>query len=315
MEAKRPQNLSDLGWADGLLLLTALFWGVNISAVKFALAELSPLAFNGLRFLLAAVAILLLAWLTGHSLKFQRHHLIYLVGLGLLANTAYQLFFIFGLDNTTADNSSLILATVPVWVALGGALTGTERMAGQGWLGVVLSLIGIGLIILGSNHAVTLHFGQATLLGDGLILMAALCWSVYTLASRPMFRHYSSATVTGLSTLLGSIPIVLLSIPALGEINWPAVSWPVWAGLTFSGLFSITLAYIFWNYGVARLGGARTALYSNLVPPVALLAAWLILGETLTLQQWLGGLLALGGVILARRFTYPSDQEPVNSNQ
>ena len=109
---------SDLSWADGLLLLTILFWGINFSVVKFVLAEMSPLVFNGLRFLFSSFLMVILARFTGRSLKFQPRHLPYLIGLGLLGNTMYQLLFIFGIANTTADNSALILATVPVWVAL-----------------------------------------------------------------------------------------------------------------------------------------------------------------------------------------------------
>ena len=128
---------------------------------------------------------MILARLAGHSLKFQRRHLFYLIGLGLLGNTMYQLLFIFGIANTTADNSALILATVPVWVALFGTLLGMERVSGQGWLGVGLSLAGVILIILGGERGVTLQFGRASLRGDFLILLGTLCWSLYTLALRP----------------------------------------------------------------------------------------------------------------------------------
>ena len=140
--AKQGSNWADFSWADGLLLLTVLFWGINFAVVKFALAEMPPLVFNGLRFLGASGIVVILAQLAGHSLKFQRRHLFYLIGLGLLGNTMYQLLFIFGIANTTADNSALILATVPVWVALFGTLLGMERVSGQGWLGVGLSLAG-----------------------------------------------------------------------------------------------------------------------------------------------------------------------------
>ena len=293
-----------LSWADGLLLLTVLFWGVNFSVVKFALAALPPLAFNGVRFLVASVAMLILARATGHRFNFRRRHIVYLIGLGLLGNTAYQLFFIFGIANTTADNSSLILATVPAWVALIGTIVGVERVEIKGWLGVGLSLAGIILIILGSNRQSQFHFGGAALRGDVLVLLATLCWSSYTLLTRPIMRHYSSAAVTGFSTMMGTIPLLLLATPSLLRLNWSEVPPAAWAALVFSGIFGIALAYFFWNYGVSRLGSARTALYSNLTPPLALLTAWLWLGETLTLQQWAGGLLALIGVVLARRFTY-----------
>ncbi len=293
-----------LSWADGLLGLVVLFWGVNFIVVKVALAALPPLAFNALRLLLASSLMLLLAPLLGYSFHFQRRHWLHLIGLGLAGSTAYQLFFIFGAAHTSADNASLILATVPAWVALAGTAMGTERITGGGWLGVGLSLAGIALIVLGSNRHAALQFGGATLLGDFLILGATFSWSVYTLSSRPILRHYSPIAVTCFANAVGNLPVALLGLPDLMRVDWAALSLNAWMGVIFSGVFSITLAYFFWNYGVARLGSARTSLYSNLVPPVTLLAAWLWLGETLTWTQALGGVLALAGVALARRFTY-----------
>ncbi len=293
-----------LSWADVLLLLTILFWGVNFSVVKFALAALPPLAFNGVRFFVAASTMLILARATGNRFNFQRRHVAYLIGLGLLGNTAYQLFFVFGIAQTTANNSALILATVPVWVALIGTISGVERVELKGWLGVGLSLSGIILIILGGEHQTEFDFGGATLRGDVLVLLGTWCWSSYTLLTRPMMRHYSSASVTSFSTMMGTIPLLLLSTPVLVNLDWAAVPFTAWVAVVFSGIFGIALAYFFWNYGVSRIGSARTALYSNLTPPIALLVAWLWLGETLTAQQWGGALLALMGVVLARRFTY-----------
>lgn len=297
-------TLAGLTWADGLLGLVVLFWGVNFVVVKMTLAMLPPLAFNTLRLLLASSLMLVFAPLLGYSFRFQRRHWLRLIGLGLAGSTAYQLFFIFGAARTSADNASLILATVPAWVALAGTILRTERITGGGWLGVGLSLAGIALIVLGSNRHATLHFGGATLLGDFLILGATLSWSVYTIASRPMLRHYSPIAVTCFANTVGNLPVALLGLPDLLRVEWPALSLNAWLGVIFSGVFSITLAYFFWNYGVARLGSARTSLYSNLVPPVTLLVAWLWLGETLTWTQALGGALALAGVALARRFTY-----------
>ena len=292
-----------LGTADAFLLLTVLFWGVNFSVVKFALVEMPPLAFNGLRFIIASSTVFLFARATGHSFNFKSRHLLYLTLLGLLGNSAYQLFFVLGIARTTADNGALILATVPVWVALMGTAAGVERVQVGGWAGVLLSLAGIVLIILGGDAEAEFSFGGASLQGDVLILMATLCWSGYTLLIRPMMRHYSSTSITSFNTLVGTIPLIVIALPSLLDHTWSEVSVGAWAALAFSGIFGIALAYIFWNYGVSRLGSARTSLYSNLTPPIALFTAWLWLGETLTLQQWFGTILALGGVVLARRFT------------
>jgi drug/metabolite transporter (DMT)-like permease len=287
-----------------LLLFVAFLWGVNFSIVKFALAEISPIAFVGLRFLIASATMVALTRALGHSLKFQRQHLPHLIGLGLLGNTAYQLFFIYGISFTTAENSSLILATVPAWVALVGTIVGVERVEPVGWVGIVLSLVGIFFIISGSDRLADFPFGGSSLRGDLLILGGTLCWSLYTLLVRPMTRRYSSVSVTSVTTTIGTVPLVLVGVPHATSIPWTGIPLVAWAALVFSGVFAIGVAYLFWNYGVSKLGSARTSIYSNLSLPAALLTAWLWLHETLTPMQWWGTVLAMGGVILARRFTH-----------
>ncbi len=290
--------------ADALLLATVVIWGVNFSAIKLALAEIPPLAFNSLRFLVGGAALAIAARALGRRWRFERRHLPFLIALGLFGNSFYQMFFIYGVAATTADNAALILATVPAWVALGGTLAGTEKLAPRGWLGVGLSLAGIVLIVLGSDRAAELRFGGATLRGDALILAGTLCWSAYTLLSRLAMRHYRPLAVTSFCTVVGAVPLVLAGLPGLAAL--PGASVSAWAAAVFSGLFAIGFAYLFWNLGISRLGSARTALYSNLTPLIALATAWLTLGETLTPQQGAGALLALAGVALARRHARPA---------
>jgi drug/metabolite transporter (DMT)-like permease len=287
------------------LLLTAILWGVNFSVVKFALVEIPPAVFMGLRFLVASAAMLALTLAAGYRLDFERRHIPYLIGLGLLGNTAYQLLFVFGISLTTAENCALILATAPAWVALIGTMLGMERVEKVGWLGIGLSLVGVTMIIGGSDRLAQFPFGGSSLRGDLLMLAGTLCWALYTLMVRPMTRRYSSVSVTSFSTAMGTIPLVLVGIPTMADLDWTAVGTASWIAMVLSGIFAIGLAYFFWNYGVAQLGSARTSIYSNLSLPAALATAWIWLRETLTPMQLVGTLLALGGIVLARRFTRP----------
>ncbi len=291
--------------ADALLLLTVCIWGTNFPAVKFGLSELPPLAFNAVRFFCGGAALAVAARAAGQRWRFERRHLPFLIGLGLLGNSLYQLLFIYGAAATTADNAALILATVPVWVALGGTLAGLERVSGAGWLGVGLSLAGIVMIVLGADRAADFHFGGASLAGDALVFAGTLCWSAFTLLGRLAMRHYRPLTVTSFCAVVGAVPLILLGLPELLALEPGTVSTAAWTAAVFSGVFAIGLGTLCWNHGVSRLGSARTSLYSNLVPIVALCVAWLTLGETLTPQQGWGALAAVAGVVLARRHTRP----------
>ena len=242
-------------------------------------------------------------WLSGRRWRFETRHLPALIALGILGNTGYQLLFIFGAAATTADNAGLILATVPAWVALFGTAIGVERVRPLGWLGVALSLSGIAVIVAASDRTTELDFGGATLRGDLLILTCTLCWSLYTLSSRPLMRRYGPLTVTSFCVVVGAVPLILAGLPDLTAMA-PAPA-GTWAAAVASGALAIGAAYFFWNHGISQLGSARTSLYSNLTPPVALVTAWLVLGETLTAGQAGGAALAIAGVVLARRHASP----------
>jgi len=281
--------------AIGLLVL---IWGSNFSVVKAALSEFSPLAFNATRFVLASTLLAIYLAASGRRIRFSRRDSLRLVGLGLLGNVVYQALFIYGIDWTLAGNAALMLSTVPLIVTVLSVGLGHERISRAGWAGVVLSISGIALILWGSSRG--LSFGSETVRGDLVMLASAFAWSVYTVLSSPYVQKYGTLPVTAFTMWTGTAGLVAISTPALLGQDWGSVSAGAWGGLVFSGAFSLALAYILWYYGIRHLGSSRTAVYSNTVPVVALLVAWLTLGEVPTWVQVAGTAMILGGIGLAR---------------
>lgn len=283
--------------AQLLLVLMVIIWGINFPIAKAALAEISPLAFNALRFPLAALLVLItLLFGRGVILPAPPDRL-RVLGLGILANVVYQNFFIFGLAQTRAGTASLLLAGTPILTALLSAAVGHERVGPRTWAGVLATFVGIALVVLlgGSTTG-----GHSTLLGDLFMVAASLSWAVYTVSSRSLIARYGSIQFTAWTLWVGTAGLFLLGLPDLFQLQFAAVSTGAWIGVVYAGAVSIGLAYLIWSYGVSQIGNTRTATYSNLVPVVALAAAWLQLGEIPTPGQLLGAAIILGGITLAQ---------------
>jgi len=292
-----------VSWADALMFGVALIWGTSFSIMKVVLDQIPPFVFNALRFPLA-IGLLGIAWyLQDTSVKrLVKPDIGALAVIGVVGYVGYQIFFVSGLARTTASNSSLILATIPVFVALINALLRTERLGGMAWIGVLLSIVGIGLIVTGSGGVISL--GIATVRGDLLIVGAAAAWATYTVAVAPYLARHAALGVTVVSLGAATVVLVLLGLPQFWAVEWARLPLLVWGGILYTGLLGVAGAYLLWNIGVKRLGGTRAAVYSNLVPFIAVATAAFTLHEEITRLHVAGGAVILLGISLTRRHRY-----------
>jgi len=291
----RPRRRHDLT-VDLGLILTAVIWGMNFPVVKAVLREMEPLAFNALRFPCAALAIWVLLKAQGRRLMPARKDWRTVIALGTVGHIVFQVCFIYGLDLTLTGNAALLLSTVPVWVLLISAAVGWERFNLSILFGTLGTLTGMVILVTGGSH----EMGGARI-GDLLVLGAALSWSVYTVFGRRMTKRRGVLEMTAW-TLWAAMPVlVLMGVPELLSMDWAEVSLEAWLGVVYAGIFAIAVGYLLWYRGVRVIGQSRTSVYQNLVPVIALGAAWIWLGETPNPQQLIGAVVILSGVVVARR--------------
>jgi drug/metabolite transporter (DMT)-like permease len=301
--AGRPSEATPAGLTatDLLLLCMALIWGVNYAVVKFGAGQVEPLVFNGVRVLLASIVLVGIvtlgaqAWPRGRALWA-------LLGLGVLGNGLYQYLFIEGIARTRAGDAALILAAAPAFMAIIGRLRGTEHTGAVGVAGIALSLTGIGLVVFGDTNG---GARAASLTGDLLLLLACLCWSLYTVFLRPYTERVDGVTLSAVTMVGGAVPLALVAIPSMLRTQWGTIGLGGWAALAYSGLFALVLAYLFWYRGVRALGPTRSAMYANLQPIIALGVAWATLHETPHLLQLVGAACIMGGLLLTRLQSAP----------
>jgi drug/metabolite transporter (DMT)-like permease len=278
------------------MLLVALIWGINFSVTKSAFPTFPPLAFTGVRFVLASALLLVLTRRLEGSEPLPRGALPRLVLLGVVGNTLYQLGFISGLARTTASNSALILASMPSVVAFIAAGLRLEPVRPRVMGGVLVATVGVVLVVAARGTG----FGRATLAGDLLTVAAVLCWAGYTLALRLLPTGVSSLRITLVTTVAGAPGLVLAGLPEIARMDWSAVGSVGWGALAYSTVLSLVVAYLIWNRSVQVVGPSRTVVYMCLTPLFAVAAAAVLLGERPRPLQGIGALLIISGVVLTR---------------
>jgi drug/metabolite transporter (DMT)-like permease len=188
-----------------------------------------------------------------------------------------------------------------VVVALGSAVLGRERLGRLHWIGAALSIAGIYFVVgFGAS------FGGATLRGDLLVVGSIFCWATYTLGAGRLIARHSPLYITGMTMVVGAIPYVAVAMPQMLRVDWAHLSGAVWSSLIFSALFALNVAYLVWYVAVRQIGPARTAIYSNVVPIVAIAVAAIWLREPITAAKLGGAAAVLTGVFLTRLAGRPS---------
>jgi drug/metabolite transporter (DMT)-like permease len=292
----QSQTHAGFGKTDALLLLMAIIWGVNFSIVKFATGVMSPLAFTGLRVILAAAVLLALAFARGGRFP-SRRDIFSLIGLGMLGNGIYQLFFVEGVARTKVGNAALIVAATPALIAITSRVGGVERVNRKVMAGIALSLAGVALVVLGSARAAS---GTATFLGTVLVFCGTLCWTAFTVMLQPFARRLDPIQLSAFTMLGGTIPLVLVTSNAMYSTAWSRMGLPAWSAVFYASVISMGVAYLFWYRGLRVLGPTRTAVYSNLQPVIAIIVAWVFLHEAPTIWQGVGTGTIMTGLFLTR---------------
>ena len=112
--------------------------------------------------------------------------------------------------------------------------------------------------------------------GGGVVLL------YYTVAAKPLIEKHGGVVVMTYAVLLGSAPVVLISLPAGLQVHWSQLGAAVWAGMFYAVLISAFLGWLVWGWVNAVRGVARSAPLMYLMPPVAGLVAWAVTGESYT---------------------------------
>jgi drug/metabolite transporter (DMT)-like permease len=275
-----------------------LFLGTNPVAVKLAVAEVPPLPFVAIRFILAGLVLLPVALLVGGGREVGRRDLLSMAGVGFVGVGMNNVAFTLGVSMTTASETALIYAAVPIWGILLGLALGLERPGLWGVLGVALAFLGVGVVVYGGPGG----GGGSNLEGNLLVVIATVCWGSYAVLSLPLLRTYSPVVVASYTMLFGGLAASPLAFfHGFFAAGWGEVGAEAWLAVAYSTLLVAAYGFWAWQWGVSRVGANRVLVYQYLITLVGVVSGVMLLGEALTLNKIIGGIVILFGVYLARR--------------
>ncbi len=286
--------------ADLSLLWTACLWGINIPVVKHVIGQLDGWVFNALRLTLAMLTLGICTWLEGRIRPSSQRRIDWwqVIVFALISSLFYQLMFMKGITLTTAGNTALIMASMPMWTAVLNLVLVQERLQVITWLGLIVTFLGTVIVTVQDGKV---SFSSEFLVGNLYILCASIAWAVGTVMSRPMLDSITPLRLAFYSSLI-CLPFHFLIAGAEVGRAWPTATQPSnLIAILFSGIFSTGFAYAAWHYGVRQLGASHAAVYQNAVTLVAVLGGWLWVGEQPLLSQIFGGALIIAGLFLMRK--------------
>lgn len=218
--------------------------------------------------------------------------------LGAVNMPLNQYLFIAGLKYTTAPNAALAFALSPVFVLLFARWLLGEPLTPTKVSGVVMAVLGAVIVAFGRGA----RFGPDAMVGNLMELAASCAWSFYTVWGRPLVQRYGAVQTTALGMLTGLVLFFPLVVFVPGGLLAPGkLSLQHWLEITYLGIITSGIGWALWYVLLRWIEAGRLAVFNNLQPVLTVLLAWIVFGEFPPVEFWIGGAIAITGVMVSQR--------------
>ncbi|HGP3675903.1 TPA: DMT family transporter [Bacillus pacificus] len=268
---------------------TILIWGSAFPAIRMGLESYTPEHLTLLRLLIASFILLLFSF--KYKLRLPDLKDIPAIFIfGALGFTFYHIALNYGEKTVNAGSASLIVSVTPIVTAILASIFLNEKMKLNGWIGGVISFIGIALISFSQGDAIQLNSGGF------FILLAAISESLYFVFQTSYLKKYGFLPFT-IYTILSSTVCMLIFLPGMyTEIL--AAPLEVNMSVIYLGLFPTVLPYIALAYIISHSGASEATSSLYLTPITACFVAWIWLGEVPTFVSIIGGGITILGILI-----------------
>lgn len=287
-------------------ITTEVIWGFSYLSMKVIVNEINPILAALYRYIFASLILGIVFFAKGKKIRIHKEDRFHIVITGLLGITLYFIFENIGVKYTTTANVALILATIPVFTLLIENKRNSVRTPMKQFIGIVMSIVGIGMIILVKDR---ITFSLEGSFGDLMIMLASLSWVGYTYFLGHLKGEYDGLELTFYNTFIGTVFLM----PALIFTGVQPLSSSALFHLLYLAVVCSGIAFAMYLYSLKTLGPVIVNTYINIQPVVTVIISIFILKEKLYPVQILGSVLIIIGVYIVSLYSdYSKDVSEKN---
>lgn len=269
-------------------LAVVVLWASAFPAIQIAVSSLGTVGLALARLAIAATVLLALA--AARRVRLPRaRDLGWIIAAGFFGMTAYQLLLNESEREVPAGTASIIVAAAPLVSVAVAAVLFRERVSVITVAGSAIALGGVAMVCLA-------RAGVSLSASVWIAVAAMIVQGIYHPLQRPLLRRYTGFEVATYTMVAGTV----MTLPLL-PVGWEGLahaSWEGWTAALYLGLLPSALGFVLWGYAVGGLPVAVSTSLLYLVPPIAVLIAWLLLAETPSVVELIGGAIVIVGVVV-----------------
>jgi drug/metabolite transporter (DMT)-like permease len=279
------------------LAITLFFWASAFVGIRIGLISYTPGSLALLRFLVASVCMAIIYLFTSHKRYMPIVIRLQLMVIGVIGIGVYNFCLNTGELLVSAGIASFVIGLMPIITLILSVLFFGERPHRWVWMGVLVSLIGLLLIVLGDSKPASIGSGVL------IILISAGAGGIYSISQKRYLVNFHPVAITAWVIWGGTLALSWFANDLMSEL--PKAFWSATIAAIYMGIFPAALAYVAWCYVLDHIPVSKACMYLYFLPVLSTLLGFFLLNEQPSKLSFTGGIFALIGALVATRTPYP----------
>ncbi|WP_439182217.1 DMT family transporter [Carboxylicivirga taeanensis] len=278
------------------LILAMICWAFSFVWIKQAFISFNPLTIVLMRLVISASLLFVILRLLKQLIPMHKKDLKWFMLLAFFEPFLYFIGETFGLELVSSTVGAVIVSTIPLLAPITDRVIFKSRISWANIIGIVVSFAGVLMLIFKNDFSLV-----APIKGILLVFLAVFSTLGYSIVLKKVPGNYNAVSIITYQNTIGGLyflPFFLIyDLPRLGEK--PLTGEAIYAVISLSVVAS-SLAFIFFTYGMRKVGITKANVFVNMIPVFTAILAWWILDEALTMQKLIGISLVIGGVFVSQ---------------